>query len=287
MLLDNEFIDGDKRFIKNIRKCECTEKNNDCYVLNCRIIQRGEHEYAYKPGTGYLNKSYGCTFSDKKLWLTENAVLQADAAISKIEAIIKAGTTNGFTYGNPDGYGFAVYYEREEHGLYNCLVKTERIDNTLRYQYFNSLPITFIVHAVYWSQSREPKAETIKDDPFYLSAIKNNDIELQNELKVYYRIADAKECSWLEEISGKRILPSLSASFDKSYCVDSDTIQMEILRGSGYRISHRPYFAMPGSTHSKWQLNPHTKSGVDAAPVQSESISFTEFMSIIEANLTK
>ena len=41
---------------------------------------------------------------------------------------------------------------------------------------------------------------------------------------------------------------------------------------------------MKGSTHSKWELNPYTKSGVDAAKVDSYSMPFGEFIKIVKDN---
>ena len=59
-------------------------------------------------------------------------------------------------------------------------------------------------------------------------------------------------------------------------------IDGKILYDSGYVLLHRPYFAMRGSTHSKYQLNPHTRRGVDAAKVDDPSISFVEFLKLFE-----
>lgn len=69
---------------------------------------------------------------------------------------------------------------------------------------------------------------------------------------------------------------------NKTYAVDADTIQNSILDRSGYHISHRPFFSMWNSTHSKWELNPHTKVAVDAAPKDAETISFQEYLKLFE-----
>ena len=39
---------------------------------------------------------------------------------------------------------------------------------------------------------------------------------------------------------------------------------------------------MNGSTHEAYSLNPHTKSGVDAAPDEAETISFEEYLELFK-----
>ena len=83
----------------------------------------------------------------------------------------------------------------------------------------------------------------------------------------------------------RKTLPQLPDEFDKEYVVDVDTMtdrSFSLLRRSGYVILHRPYFAMCGSTHKKYTLNPHTKQGVDAAEAGRAAISFCEFLELFE-----
>lgn len=80
----------------------------------------------------------------------------------------------------------------------------------------------------------------------------------------------------------KKTLPALSEEYNKYYVVDSSTVKYAILRRSGYVILHRPYFSMRNSTHEKWQLNPHTKKGIDATEYDAKSMPFCEFLKIFE-----
>jgi hypothetical protein len=126
--------------------------------------------------------------------------------------------------------------------------------------------------------------ETIGDNPLYEYAVSQGDVMLARRLRLYYRIATDEECGWLSEKLGYRILPSLPAEYDNDYYVDSDGIDYELLLISGYRILHTPYFSMKGSTHSVWTLNPHAKTGVDAAKCGSDTITFSEYMSFFESS---
>ena len=97
-------------------------------------------------------------------------------------------------------------------------------------------------------------------------------------------MASKKERSRFSKIFGFRKLPKMPEEFNKAYVVDSDTISVSLLRRSGYTIFHRPYFAMWNSTHGKWQLNPHLKRGVDAAPIDDSAISFNEYLDLFESD---
>ncbi|MBR3436857.1 MAG: hypothetical protein IKG97_03785 [Lachnospiraceae bacterium] len=46
---------------------------------------------------------------------------------------------------------------------------------------------------------------------------------------------------------------------------------------------HRPYFAMRGSTHGVYTLNPNQRNGVDAASKgETQVISFTDYLKLFD-----
>ena len=64
--------------MEKIRRCDCTERQDDAYVLNCRIHQRGQHEYDYVPGNGCITKQ----FNDQRvLFLADDALHTVEAAV--------------------------------------------------------------------------------------------------------------------------------------------------------------------------------------------------------------
>ncbi len=68
---------------------------------------------------------------------------------------------------------------------------------------------------------------------------------------------------------------------DSCTCVrKEDDLYLLSCERSGYRILHKPYFAMPGHTHIAWTLNPYTKVGTDAAPVKEGKIKFEEYLGL-------
>lgn len=292
---ENEYRENDRLYIRAIRKCICKEKKNDGeYILTCRIHERGEHEYIYTEGEPCLKRE------SKTFWLSDGAGAPGKSALEtakeaamlfeekssdlRKEAVRVVIIENVYT----------LFYRRVSRGIFDllfeirvedrettvllCGLNTEKMIEEISWQAFlkglHEDPLTEII--------RQSTEETIDRNPLYVKAQETGDDLLCMQMKLYYRIANEKECSWLEKMLGKRILPRLSEEYDRSFVVDSDTIDLRILHDSGYTILHRPYFAMMGSTHTKWQLDPHTKSGVDAAKTEEESISFSDYVALFE-----
>lgn len=60
--------------------------------------------------------------------------------------------------------------------------------------------------------------------------------------------------------------------------VESSKELAKYLEDEGYRIRHKPYFAMPGYTHSKWTVKPDKKEALDAAKNDLKAITAEEFI---------
>ena len=60
--------------------------------------------------------------------------------------------------------------------------------------------------------------------------------------------------------------------------VESSKELAKCLEDEGYRIWHKPYFAMPGYTHSKWTVKPDKKEALDAAKNDLKAITAEEFI---------
>ena len=63
--------------------------------------------------------------------------------------------------------------------------------------------------------------------------------------------------------------------------VESSKELAKRLEDEGYRIWHKPYFAMPGYTHSKWTVKPDKKEALDAAKNDLKAITAEEFIKTI------
>ena len=279
----NEIFGNDKLFIKQIWSCKCKAKIGDVYYVTCKIHQRGEHEYLYRSDDDFIEKRY----SGKKLWLRDDAKITVDVSIRLFESVV--GTITRFS---PPVDDFTVYYLQNYRGKYDIVVEYMDDDQNHHTEYYSNYTVSECIYAVILSLKLRKLQEllwratenAICENPFYKAAQREKDKKFMKEVKLYYRIATPKECSWLAKKLGVKILPSLSEKFDEYYVVDADTISQKILRDSGYTIRHRPYFNMKDSTHSKWQLNPHTKIGIDAAKNDDESISFLEYLELIKEN---
>ncbi len=78
----------------------------------------------------------------------------------------------------------------------------------------------------------------------------------------------------------KKLLPVLGRKKSINYSIVRKTIDFQLLEDSGYRILHRPYFAMIGSTKSCYTINPHTKTEVDAARQEMEPMTFDDYLKL-------
>ena len=84
-----------------------------------------------------------------------------------------------------------------------------------------------------------------------------------------------------KEVYGFRVLPRLPKEYDKYYYVDRESITEIPI---GYEILHKAWFCMHGNTHQIYQLNPHTRQGVDAASAKNEVITFEEYLDLFRRN---
>ncbi len=289
----NEFVSGEKRFIKELRSCQCQEKIDDDYVLECRIIQRGKKEYYYTPGSHYISAD-SCPKGCRRLWLTDRSESQADLAVNGIESVIEKANADGWDYfsdNSADGV-FALFYESISSFLYNCLLKYTDEGSHIHYKYIRSMTIGDIIHDAAWQQGetaiskllQDTSADNITENPFYIAAADIGDMTLQCQIKLHYRIADYDECMYLSKITGEKILPPLPEEYDKMFYIDGSTVSSKLLYNSGYSIWHRPCMGMGHeATYTKWRLNPHTKIGGDTAPRDAETISFDEYVKMIES----
>ena len=296
----NEYrLDG-KIYILDVKKSSCKEIVGERYILNCKIKQRGEHEYFFIKNNDFITKQY----SDKRLYLTPKAKKKIEKTVEEIDAILDEMHRPGYRLVYIPDIGMKFWYRGVSRGVYTFIVS---ICCNMVAEYtriYESVSVRDILHALYYdtycyyrnkgcegefeskrkriSYLFESNINTIEENPLYRSALENSDVVLQKLIKAYYRIIDKSECSLLGKFMGIRILPTLSEEFDKDYYVDSDTVNCRMLNQSGYRILHRPYFSMKNYTHSAWSLNPYRKSGIDAAPESTATISFDDYLELFD-----
>ncbi len=89
---------------------------------------------------------------------------------------------------------------------------------------------------------------------------------------------------YLESVDGIKRFPNVSKKLDKTFYVRLDEKMWKTLRDARYTVLHRPIFAMMGSTRLIVELNPYSKSGVDATKEGADSISWEEFFTLCEDN---
>ena len=260
-----------KYYAKKVKSAICNKKVNDEYYLECEIKMRGFHDYKYILGTNYLIKDTYIKDGVKLknvLYLEEAALNTILNAISIMDRYIEIVDEKGFK--SKDNI---LYYERKDNKNYSFIYKYVN-DNNVSYYYKEE----YIFRNNF--QGRKTR-EDLMNDSFYFQAAKYyNDEIFMLELLVRENLATNDECKRLSGLTGRTILPKADIKYNKTFVVHRDGIDVDVLDQSGYRILHRPYFAMKGSTHDKWELNPYSKTGVDAAMKNDDGISFTELLAI-------
>ena len=265
----NVYKIDDKYYAKKIKHAECNKLVNNEYYLECDIKMRGSHSYTYIRGNDYLIKDaymQDGIILKNLLYLEEDALNTVINSINEMDKYIELLNNKGFKYKDN-----ILYYERRDSTNYFFIAKT---DDT--YEYY--------IENIYRNNYHDYKSreELINNSIYYLAAKYYNDEIFMLELLVRENIATNEECRRLSELTGRIILPKADIKYNKTFVVNRDSIDDDVLYQSGYRILHRPYFAMKGSTHSKWELNPYTKSGVDATMKDLGGIDFVEFIIMLK-----
>lgn len=290
----NEYNFDGKRYVEKIKKCSCKEMANGRYVLECNIHQRGRHDYEYEPGSDRLYKKNN---KDKVLYLGDDAALKVKHAVERWESRVrKAGEWNFVAVPGGDSNILIRYRRIKGDEFEYCLeyLREGRRSVKIYENPWNSLhfvlrdvaevPGKGLPGSKFNSRDLTVRStkETIEENPVYAAAKKQGDKLFMKVLKLHYGISTKEQNHFLAKLFGLRILPNLNEEFDRNYVVDADTVDANLLHRSGYRMLHRPYFAMKGSTHSKITLNPHTKEGVDAAKDDEPSTSFAELLELFD-----
>ena len=270
-----------KYYVKKIDSCNCVRKEDEQYLLSCRIRERGEKDYYCSEDPEYIRRD------SKKLWLTDEARSQIKSVISDFREKAESFNDRSCKSIVIDECRTVVRYRRLDKTKLDFLLETGCPEMTLLSM---DSSIEGLLQELSWNISGDDRAadiirhsttDNINDNPVYKAAVDTDDLEMQKLIKLYYRIADVDECRWISDnVYGTNILPPLPEEYNKSFFVLSDGIDNSLLERSGYRILHKPYFAMPGHTHIAWTLNPYTKVGTDAAPVKEGKIDFEEYLGL-------
>lgn len=287
----NEYLLDGKRYLEEIRCCNCAERQDGAYILKCLIHQRGRHEYDYMPGEDRITKRFN---NQRGFFLSADALHTVEAAVAAFQNRVEETEQWGAVQVSEGETTLEIRYQVNGENVRYFLASG--LDKTRTERFFEGYD------AIHWmlSDARDllyrknreanrekmdavhhSSRETICNNPVYAAAISQGEDLFAKILKLHYGITDRREEACLSERFGWRLLPQLPEDFNRDYYVDADTIDREdclLLYRSGYGILHRPYFAMKGSTHKMFTLNPHKKSGVDAAPVGAEAITFREYL---------
>ena len=287
MHIYEKVIDG-KRYLTEIPNCVCIEKSGDEYRLLCRLQQRGENFYRCAKDAEYLRQDVG----KKTLYLTGDAKTKVLEELARFDDDWEKTEFDGFDAINFLDGSIIVFIRRISNTAYVAILKYRDKVGNKSIKRINADTVDVIIRETSWifhfylnnkEQSDALRAaKLLHDNPFYKYALASGDELLALQIRLCYHVAGKDDCKRLGELLGLRVLPPLGKEHDRYYVIPSGEIDRGLLDDSGYGCSHVPYFAMKGSTHSLWRVNPYAKSVIDAAKTDSETISFEDFLRLFE-----
>ena len=215
----------DRYYVKKISNCSCIRKEDDRYLLTCRIKGRGEKDYYVDDDPEYIRRD------SKRLWLSDEARVQIKEAVddfkeraeelqgdSSIKIEIKpCNTVICLRKRNETEYDFLLEI-KNPHNISGCsnlllLLESSDVGSMIKELSFHIAGDDKTVDLI-----RHSTPETISENPIYQSAVKTDDPYMQRIIKLYYHIADEDDCRWLSDnVMGMEILPSLSEEYNKGY----------------------------------------------------------------------
>lgn len=280
-----------KIFIDQIENCICLEDHYGRYLMSIKPAGGVDHEYLCDKKAKTAERLLG----GETFYLSEEASATMKAAIGRyrvdIFKMLKLPNRKYLKDKNlkvcfkkePDGkYTYSVCYINRKGEEGSVFYKNSTLESMITKIYMISTVLASKYEKTLLPALKSPTEKSIKKNPLYIAARNVGDREFLNKLRRYYGLPVEKEQKSSRSFFCRRVLPELPEEYNKNYIVSCKDIDTGLLRRSGYVIRHRPYFAMMNSTHAAWQLNPHLKIGIDAAPDDQTPISFNEYLQLFQ-----
>ena len=233
--------------MEKIIKAKCHKKIKDTYFIVIKSQNKRQYLSKYKKGdTFILWKNNEIDLDLESLNKMNETVNEFDSIISKL-SIDKYQTKDS-----------SINYLQNESNNYDFMIQEKDSIKLLKnkhiYEALEKLTRT----------NKDLVQSDLSQNALYQLALNKKDILMQLGIKLFYDLLPQDEI--------KELFPNLPEEYNKEYIIKvNDTLGYLLLAG-GYKIAHRPGFAMMGSTRLFWTINPHTKCGVDAARLDKEVI---------------
>lgn len=286
----NEYEIGDRFYIAEIARCSVRAKQGEQYTLRCEIKQRGEKEYFYENGGEYI---WHAGHGRKTLWLAESAKSAALSAVKQFEReLLQLHAPDSRYVCVPlETCGMRLYYLRKNAVFCDVWYEEPQKD---RFSFFPNADMRQMLAEIP-VDLRDPAAGALtspgetdyKSHPLYIIAKQNGDQTLCKQMELFFGQSDDKDAArmlsrvyraeGLLKHGNARLLERPEKDFDREYYLRASDIPTAFMELSGYRLAHRPYFAMKNSTHAICTVNPFRKTLVDAGPIGATLTTWDDF----------
>ena len=288
-------LDG-KIYINILDFCKCHGKVGDRYVLECDVPGCDTLYYLYDGE----NETIQTEDKVERLFYLADAKDTVRDEVVRFEKKISRSKKWRKYKIRIDEKLYCCRYEWDAFNSLNYFLEYEDNSNrkVVSYQESASMDVMrenlLAITRHHSSESDDVKAlerdtEDVTKSPLYIAASKIKDSKFSDEGKKLmaltrqaYARSTEEDAALLTAEFKDRVLPALPQQFNRDYVVDHYSIDVNMLKRSGYRICPNEPDDEPGFTEEKWMLNPAELEIIRCAPVGSGSISFREYLEMFD-----
>ena len=233
--------------METIIKAKCHKRINDIYYIVIKSQNPRQYLSKYKIGDNFI------TWKNNEIYLDTESLNKINETVNDFDSIISKLSLDQY-----ESNGIYINYSLNELNNYDFMIQENNSIKLLMNKCINDLldKLSFT--------NKDLVNKDLSKNALYQLALNKKDILMQLGVKLFYDLLPQEEIG--------KLFPKLPEEYNKDYIIRvNDTLEY-LLLAAGYKIAHRPAFAMKGSTRLFWTINPHTKCGVDAAKLDKEVI---------------
>lgn len=225
--------------METIIKAKCHKRINDIYYIVIKSQNPRQYLSKYKKGDSFI------TWKNNEIHLDNESLNKINETVNEFDFIISKLSIDKY-----ESNGIYINYSLNELNNYVFMIQEKHSIKLLMNKCINDLldKLSFT--------NKDLVDKDLSKNALYQLALNKNDILMQLGIKLFYDLLPHEEI--------EALFPKLSEEYNKDYSIRVNDTLAYLLLAAGYKIAHRPAFAMRCSTRLYWTINPHTKCGVDA-----------------------
>lgn len=230
--------------METIIKAKCHKKINDTYFIVIKSQNKRQYLSKYKKGDNFI------TWKNNEIYLDLESLNKINETVNEFDSLISKLAIDKYEIND-----ISINYSQNELNNYDFMIQENNSIRLLMNNHINEVLEKLI------RTNNDLVNNDLEKNALYQLALNKKDILMQLGVKLFYDLLPQEQI--------KNLYPKLPEEYNKDYIIRvNDTLEY-LLLAAGYKIAHRPAFAMKGSTRLCWTINPYTKCGVDAAKINN------------------